>query len=200
MTTNTASTTITSAIFDPTKMKFQVALLSLVATGAFCSPTASSAELATTEECGELGVMEWNQAELPEGTDVSTLRKCKKHPSELGITSPLYDASVGEVNLTSPAKRGELIAKAAEIEKRGDCATGGRGTGFDYDYGCDNGWCWRNCDGPFLNWPKTWCWLAYESGNGGWTPCGRWQDCEWSYNNKAAKCGKGDCKACGCGC
>jgi hypothetical protein len=183
-------------------MKFSLALLSLAATRALCSPTASPAELAVIEECGELGVMEWNQADLPEGTDISTLRKCKKHPSELGITSPQYNATIEESDLTSAAKRGELIATDAELEKRGQCTTGGRGHGLDYDYGCDNGWCWRNCDGPFWQTGerKTWCWLAYESGAGGWTPCGRWQDCEWSYNNKAAKCGKGDCKACGCGC
>ena len=185
-------------------MQILFTFLGLAAVRALCSPTTSLAELAVAEECGELGVMEWNQAELPEGTDISTLRKCKKHPSELGIASPLYDLSVGEADLTSPVEHGELIAEVAEITKRGTCAQGGRGWGPEYDYGCDNGWCWRNCDGPFLVLPqapkKSWCWLAYESGNGGWTPCGRWQDCEWSYNNKAAKCSKGNCKACGCGC
>jgi hypothetical protein len=183
-------------------MKFLFALLSLAATRVLCSPTTSLAELAI-KECGELGVMEWNQAELPEGTDISTLRKCKKHPSEVGITSSQYNPDIGEADLTSPAKRGELIAEVAEITKRDHClVSGGRGTGFDYDYGCDNGWCWRNCDGPFWSSieKKTWCWLAYNDGNGDWTPCGRWQDCEWSYNNKGSKCGKGDCKACGCGC
>lgn len=175
-----------------------------------CSPTITTAELATfklaaIEECDELGVMDWNLAELPEDTNVSSLRKCKTHPSELGIVSSKYDLDAEEANLTSPVKRGEL-AEHSELIKRGICTQGGRGHGIDYDYGCENGWCWRNCDGPFggvvldPTSTKTWCWLAYESGNGDWTPCGRWQDCEWSYNNKAAKCGKGNCNACGCGC
>ncbi|EUC43040.1 hypothetical protein COCMIDRAFT_101862 [Bipolaris oryzae ATCC 44560] len=183
-------------------MKLLSILLGLAATGALCSPTTSAVE-ATVEDCGELGVMEWDPASLPEGTDVSALRKCKKHPSELGIVSPLYDPA-SETEVTNSSKRGELLDEVAALDKRGVCSKGGRGSGYDYDYGCDKGWCWRNCDGPFVNadvgLKKTWCWLAYESGNGGWTPCGRWQDCEWSYNNKAAKCGKGDCKACGCGC
>ncbi|EUC33609.1 hypothetical protein COCVIDRAFT_23019 [Bipolaris victoriae FI3] len=183
-------------------MKLLSILLGLAATGALCSPTAEAVE-ATVEDCGELGVMEWDPATLPEGTDISALRKCKKHPSELGIASPLYDPA-SETEVTNSSKRGDLLDEVAAIAKRGVCSKGGRGSGYDYDYGCDKGWCWRNCDGPFVNadvgLKKTWCWLAYESGNGGWTPCGRWQDCEWSYNNKAAKCGKGDCKACGCGC
>lgn len=182
-------------------MRFLFVLLSLAATRALCSPTATTTET-TTEECGELGVMEWDQANLPEGTDVSALRKCKKHPAELGIVSSLYNPDE-EADTTSSTKQEDPI-EVASIAKRGLCPKGGRGTGWDYDYGCDKGWCWRNCNGPFISEnplsKKTWCWLAYESGNGGWTPCGRWQDCEWSYNNKAAKCGKGDCKACGCGC
>jgi hypothetical protein len=183
-------------------MKFLSVLFALAATRALCSPTASPAEF-TAEECGELGVMDWDPANLPEGTDVSALRKCKKHPAELGVASSLYDPST-ETDLISSVKRGELVEEAAGLDKREICLEGGRGMGFDYDYGCDKGWCWRNCNGPFVSTnpaaPKPWCWLAYEGGNGGWTPCGRWQDCEWSYNNKNAKCGKGDCKACGCGC
>ncbi|KAJ5037622.1 victoriocin [Bipolaris maydis] len=140
-------------------MKLLSILLGLAATGALCSPTTSAVE-ATAEDCGELGVMEWDTANLPEGTDVSALR------------NPLYDPT-SETEVANSSKRGELLDEVAALAKRGVCSKGGRGSGYDYDYGCDNGWCWRNCDGPF--------------GNGGWTPCGRWQDCEWSYNNKAAK-------------
>ncbi|KAH6616271.1 victoriocin [Boeremia exigua] len=159
-------------------MKFSLALLSLVATKALCSPTAQSADLAAIEN-----------------SDV--------HPAELGIYSPLYDPTQDEANLTSSAGQGELLTEVAKIAARGTCSSGGRGGGTDYDYGCDKGWCWRNCGGPFydvFDKGKSWCWLKYESGNGGWTPCGRWQDCEWSYNNKQAYCAKGDCPSCGCGC
>ncbi|RMI99083.1 hypothetical protein CDV36_016058 [Fusarium kuroshium] len=99
-----------------------------------------------------------------------------------------------------------LVVEGEGLGKRYDCTNGGRGRGADYDYGCDKGWCWRNCDvnvrwaGGLAGQPKPWCWLAYDGGKGGYTPCGRWQDCEWSYNNKNAKCKKGNCKACGCGC
>ncbi|CAM1508007.1 Fc.00g048550.m01.CDS01 [Cosmosporella sp. VM-42] len=196
-------------------MKLLVALLGLIATPALCTPLeadgavihAERAAIAT--ECGALGVMEWNLEDLPEGTNATALRKCKEHPLSLGISSPLknpaekaknLDSSIGkEVSLETPAERDESL-----IEKRQRCATGGgRGHGADYDYGCDNGWCWRNCNvesSIIVLDKKPWCWLAYEGGHGGWTPCGRWQDCEWSYNNKNAKCGKGNCKACGCGC
>jgi hypothetical protein len=190
-----------------------IALFSLGATAALCSPTVNkraddltALKLAAVEKCGDLGVMDWKLSELPKDVDISTLRKCKKHPSELGITSSEYDPEATAANLTSPVKRGELIelTELTELDKRKVCADGGRGTGVDYDYGCVKGWCWRNCDGPFLPLPprltKSWCWLAYDGGNGDWTPCGGWADCEWSYNNKNAKCAKGDCKSCGCGC
>ena len=190
-------------------MKLLVSLLGLIATPALCTPIGAD-RAAVEAECGALGVMEWDLKDLPEGTDTAALRKCKKHPSELGIGSPLrngaeidenLDSSVGKkVSLESLAKREESL-----FDKREVCPVGqGRGSGWDYDYGCDNGWCWRNCNAEinFLYpWNgKPWCWLAYEGGWGGWTPCGRWQDCEWSYNNANAKCGKGDCAACGCGC
>ncbi|KAI9172852.1 hypothetical protein HJFPF1_02366 [Paramyrothecium foliicola] len=180
-------------------MKFSLSLLGLVAP-ALCSPTvALLADRAAVEaECGELGVMDWNLEGPSANTDISALRKCKKHPSELGIASPAYNPDIEENDLESISVRSDIRLFHRQTPS---CEEGGRGKGHDYDYGCDKGWCWRNCGGPFgLTYNKPWCWLAYEGGKGGWTPCGGWKDCEWSYNNKNAKCAKGNCKACGCGC
>lgn len=132
----------------------------------------------------------------------------REHPALRGEVSPLYNPNARPEDLISPPNRGVTTTDddtdTGTLEKRGSCPVygEGRGNGVDYDYGCDKGWCWRNCNGPFLD-PtkkKSWCWLAYEGGWGPWTPCGGWYDCEWSYNNVDAKCGKGDCGACGCSC
>ncbi|EMD61770.1 hypothetical protein COCSADRAFT_38606 [Bipolaris sorokiniana ND90Pr] len=182
-------------------MRLSSVLLSLAATGALCSPTASVAD-PTAEKCAELEALGQDQGNPLSESDATALRKCGKHPAELGLVSSLYNPDE-KANLTSPANRGKLLDELTGLQKRAYCQDGGRGHGWDYDYGCTNGWCWRNCEGPFngaLEFRKTWCWLAYEAGSGGWTPCGRWQDCEWSYNNKNAKCAKGNCKSCGCGC
>uniref|UniRef100_A0A8H7K1K7 Uncharacterized protein n=1 Tax=Bionectria ochroleuca TaxID=29856 RepID=A0A8H7K1K7_BIOOC len=205
-------------------MRPSLVLIGLIAAPALCTPL--DADLAAAEaECGPLGVQEWDLNDLPEGTDVNALRKCREHPADLDIGSSLEDSSAtpellesstGEefnpdeiLEDTSPRESTGLEAR--QKWSGGEFCPGstGRGTGADYDYGCTKGWCWRNCNvhleqvlQPWHH--KPWCWLAYNGGNGKWTPCGRWQDCEWSYNNKNAKCGKAQkgksCKACGCGC
>lgn len=188
-------------------MKLSLALLGLTATQTLCTPTTvQPGRAAVQAECGALGVMEWN--DLPENTDRTALRNCKKHPSELRIASPAYkpdeDAKNLESNNSTPNDSRQSRRNTGLETREYICDAGGRGQGPDYDYGCIKGWCWRNCNGPWL--PdlyvvkKEWCWLAYEGGKGGWTPCGGWKDCEWSYNNRHAKCAKGNCKSCGCGC
>ncbi|UPK95931.1 hypothetical protein LCI18_006866 [Fusarium solani-melongenae] len=150
--------------------------------------------------------MEWKLSDLPEGTKIAALRKCREHPASFGILSSLANPGDSSEDLKRFANHQSLVSEGGSLTKRYDCTNGGHGRGADYDYGCNGGWCWRNCDvnvgwpGGLAGQPKPWCWLAYDGGKGGWTPCGRWQDCEWSYNNKDAKCGKGNCKACGCGC
>ncbi|KAH6879553.1 victoriocin [Thelonectria olida] len=197
-------------------MKLSIALVGLTATQALCNPASNEASrrAALEAECGDLGVMKWNPEDLPAGTDISKLPKCKVHPYSLGINSTSYNPDEKAEDLESsssaqhPAgqqKRGKGHASprwspGCNGGHDGEGGGGGRGNGLDYDYGCSGGWCWRNCGGPFTAWPKPWCWLAYEGGKGGWTPCGGWKDCEWSYNNKNAKCAKGNCKACGCAC
>lgn len=166
-------------------MQLSITLLCVLATRALCTTIET--------ECGVLDVKN-----IPEGTDLTALKSCQEHPISLGISSSLENPNETPENLESS------IGKRSSddgLTKRNSCPRG-RGNGPDYDYGCDKGWCWRNCNKPPGVWdtPKPWCWLKYEGGNGGWTPCGRWQDCEWSYNNKNAKCAKGNCKSCGCGC
>ncbi|KAF4447188.1 hypothetical protein F53441_9235 [Fusarium austroafricanum] len=162
-------------------MKLSAPLLSLAAVQAICNAIPSNNADAACIESPE---------------------NCLKHPTELGIKSSLYDPQ-GE------KESAEGDQSPAGISRRDPnqavCPLGkGRGNGLDYDYGCTDGWCWRNCGGPFPLFAerKPWCWLKYESGKGGWTPCGRWQDCEWSYNNKQAYCAKKKkgCGECGCGC
>lgn len=161
-------------------MKLSLALLGLAATHTICTPAAVKPERAAVE--GEV------------------------HPYSLGITSPLYDPSAKKEDLESSPKKPDTRQSrrdAGLVERAAVCDAGGRGNGIDYDYGCTGGWCWRNCNGPWHDpfaFKKEWCWLKYSGGNGGWTPCGGWKDCEWSYNNKNAKCAKGNCKSCGCGC
>jgi hypothetical protein len=162
-------------------MKLSITLLSLAAVQVTCSAiqpnTADEACLDSPEDC-------------------------LKHPTELGIKSSLYDPK-GETD--SSAESAESHARLAPRKEEDVCPSpGGRGSGLEYDYGCVEGWCWRNCNGPFSFFAdrKTWCWLKYEAGNGGWTPCGRWQDCKYSYDKKNAKCAKKKkgCGECGCGC
>lgn len=72
------------------------------------------------EECGVLGVMEWNWEELPADVDRSNLRKCKEHPIEL----------------TTPNKRDTSLTERACLPD----------PTAEYQ-GCDNGYCWSSCQG-----------------------------------------------------
>lgn len=166
-------------------MKLSVTLLSLAAAHVSCSAVhPSDAEKACFE----------------------TPENCLQHPTELGIKSSLYDSSQGETE-SSADTANDGTGLSPRQDDRVMCPPGkGRGQNMDYDYGCDEGWCWRNCRTgrtfPLGAISKPWCWLKYEAGVGGWTPCGRWQDCKYSYDKKNAKCAKKKkgCGECGCGC
>lgn len=120
-------------------------------------------------------------------------------PTGNPVTEELY-ADLG-ADAALPETSENPLAILGNLEKRA-C----RSRASDTQWGCDKGWCWRtNCGDAEHDLKKRgtgqWCWLAYEGGHGGWTPCGRWQDCKWSWDNKNAKCGIGkNCGACGCGC
>jgi hypothetical protein len=68
------------------------------------------------------------------------------------ITSPLENPDASPVDLDSSYGKSEELETSPNeergLEKRYSCPDGsGRGRGqFEYDYGCDKGWCWRNCD------------------------------------------------------
>ena len=58
-----------------------------------------------------------------------------------------------------------------------------------------DGWCYMNCD---VN--GEWCWMAENRGKGAWTSCKSHNDCVTAYFKRAAFCGVGGCKDCGCSC
>lgn len=91
-------------------MKFNiVALLALNAAGVFASPAAK-------DTCGDLGVMDVDLSNLPEGVDPSNIRACANHPSSQRPES----------------QENSLLAK--------------RECWFGKQYGCSkDGWCYKTC-------------------------------------------------------
>lgn len=197
-------------------MKFPIALIGLLATHVLSTPLeAVKVDKATIKECGVLGVQQWDRKQLTKAESLANgakIRLCNEHPAEHGIKSPTYDPNVKPEDLDSSIGKEDVGTSPVEktgLEKRYPCYSGGRGHGNDYDYGCDNGWCWRNCDVNFLEpgglfgTTKPWCWLAGGGGWGAWSTCTVWQDCKNLYDYHDAKCGNGpvnSCKACGCSC
>src|SRR5947207_513870 len=59
-----------------------LSFIGLLATSAIASPASAeaAAEAALAAECGSLGVMKYDMAELPEGVDPSGIRRCAEHP------------------------------------------------------------------------------------------------------------------------
>lgn len=101
-------------------MKPSTSLISFITTQVLCilAKAHIDADRAALEaECGGLGVMEWNLDELPQGTNITNLRKCREHPTTIA-EQRLY------------------------LHKR-SC----RSKDEDTQYGCADGWCWKtNCD------------------------------------------------------
>lgn len=81
-------------------MKLSIILL-LAATRALCTPVQEPSRAALKAECGDLGVMDWDDNAVPSEISTNNLRHCQKHPSELGITSPLVDPNAPPENLDS---------------------------------------------------------------------------------------------------
>lgn len=158
-------------------MKFSIALIGFFATQILCAPDGS------------------NQA------------PAKQHRALMGIASPLHNRTERPEKIESTpnnnnnAKPVHLLPPG--VSGKHGCRVGGRGHGYDHDYGCDQGWCWTNCAGPFILPPertKPWCWLAYKGGTGDWVPCKRWSNCEYAHLLENAKCSRGNGKPGGCGC
>ena len=162
-------------------MKFQtLTLLAFQATtilSAAVSPRDSSSDAA---ECGDLGVMDWSNIDLPKDVDRTKLRKCKEHPRFQEALTSRNDNPADKI-----------------FEKRA-CYYG------NY-VGCDNGWCWQRCNvATSAEAAKgNWCWMAWNNGAGDWVSCkaeNNYSDCVSAMFTYKTDCGKGDCKSCGCGC
>lgn len=150
------------------KMKLSATFLALMAcqaVGVFSIPSDADAA-----QCGALGVMDWNQADIPENVSRDELRKCREHPTD----AKHLEARKGFKPKPKPKKGG------------GSCVDKG-------SWGCHDGYCWEECHGG------KWCWLAYTDGRGDWISCKKKSDCTGKHMSRA-KCGVGSCKACGCGC
>ncbi|KAL6858135.1 hypothetical protein ACO1O0_005588 [Amphichorda felina] len=112
-------------------MKFTiVTLLALNAAGVFASPAAK-------DVCGDLGVMEVDLSNLPEGVDPTKIRTCADHPSKL--------SSENEENSPLLAKRDCWYGKTPGCSKDGWCykSCGDAGSGQ---------WCWAAENGGLGDW------------------------------------------------
>lgn len=83
------------------------------------------------------------------------------------------------------------------LETRAECW-------FGKSVGCSkSGFCWKTCPGSRAG---TWCWLAWDGGNGDWLSCKGDPNAGQRYCERMAadtsqfKCGRGSCNACGCKC
>lgn len=157
-------------------MKFTITLIGLIATqaiGTLSMPTLGSDE---PEDCGSLGLAEWDLDNLPEGVDATKLRTCKEHPRAL--MSPRKD----DANLNVLQERACYIG--------------------NLNYGCSGGYCWKKCSPPGIHGPPVgeWCWMAWNQGYGYWQKCTDERECYNAIVLNAADCGAGSCSDCGCGC
>ncbi|RSL43488.1 hypothetical protein CEP51_016356 [Fusarium floridanum] len=122
-------------------------------------------------ECGELGVMDWTNVEIPDTVNRTNLRTCKEHPATL-TTIKERDNILQERRCIPPGKKQK--------------------------WGCDQetGYCWMNCGKVKKG---EWCWEAFEYGIGAWSNCKTDLDC-FRNTERGARCSIGDCESCGCGC
>ncbi|KAI1416863.1 hypothetical protein F5Y13DRAFT_204254 [Hypoxylon sp. FL1857] len=158
-------------------MRFNVsiALLAAQATGIFAAG-ASTASQATAAECGDLGVMKYDQAELPHDVQASDVRKCANHPLKG------HERAKGQGSL-APKNAADSSHDNATIAQPRDCS-------YDAPYGCYEGYCWKACGDP-----GEWCWTARKAGFGSWYKCDTYKDC----GTLTYACGK-HCDSCGCSC
>ena len=129
------------------------------------------------EECGDLGVMDFDVKDLPEGVKPEDVRKCRDHPN----------------SLSSPNNHTNILAQSS----RNSCYFGKQAIG------CSNLYCWAKCssNGQSVDDKGEWCWLAGGGGFGPWQGCQTDLDCLKTQDSTG--CGVETwwpCPACGCGC
>ena len=97
-----------------------IGFLALQATGILAAAASKDAA-----DCGELGVLDWSQVNIPTDVDHNDLRKCRDHPETL---------------TTRNENKGSNL-----LQKR-ECWDG-------KSFGCSNtGWCWMRCGGTKWCW------------------------------------------------
>lgn len=175
-------------------MKLPITIISMVALSAALTLTQRAAEENLVAECGDLGVMTVDPADLPVGVAPSDVRKCLDHP--LGRNRPVKGASLAPLDDVDDSFYDDMVDEdTSPVETRADGlgALRERGCKKEAPYGCAGGYCWKACGNMNIG---EWCWTAKKGGIGGWIQCTRWQDC----GTKTYACGKGGCLSCGCSC
>jgi hypothetical protein len=196
-------------------MKLRAALISMVMLALSSAltvpaPRAAEGEGDPAAECGALGVMTFDPADLPEGVLPSDVRKCRDHP--LGRNRHLESASLAPPNAMRGSFGNSTSDRASdtdaeidtdttrvEVEARSeldlDLAAGTREQAaceWKAEYGCSvGGYCWKTC-GP----KGQWCWTASKGGIGSWTKCKTWRDC----GTHTYFCARGLGPSSGCSC
>ncbi|KAI1208430.1 uncharacterized protein F4807DRAFT_461757 [Annulohypoxylon truncatum] len=152
-------------------MKLNIAAI-LLAAHACHVLAATTSNPAAAEECGDLGIMEYDEVNLPQGMTPSDVRKCAKHP--LGDTRIIVEGSLAPGGV--PQENSIIIQP--------------RRCSWDAPYGCAHSYCWKAC-GQL----GEWCWMAEGDGTGPWVQCDTYKD-----YSILSRYGKGCGKNYGCGC
>ncbi|PLB47061.1 hypothetical protein P170DRAFT_438773 [Aspergillus steynii IBT 23096] len=173
-------------------MKLPITILSMLALSSALTLTPKGDPVV---ECGDLGVMTVDPADLPAGVAPSDVRKCLDHP--LGRNRHVKGASLAPLDAVDASfYNGTGDTDTSPVEARVDGLDGAlekRACYKDAPYGCSGGYCWKACGD--MN-KGEWCWTAAKDGLGAWMKCSTWQHC----GTTSYACGKGGCQACGCGC
>jgi hypothetical protein len=182
-------------------MKLRTALISMVmlALSSALSIAPRAAEGDPAAECGALGVMTFDPADLPEGVLPSDVRKCRDHP--LGRNRHDKDASLAPLDAVrmdssfyngtdSDTDRGTSpVGGSSDLDL--DTSDDKQACYYDAPYGCTRGNCWKACGDK-----GQWCWTATKLGMGSWDKCKTWKDC----GTHTFSCSRGLGPSSGCGC
>lgn len=153
-------------------MKFTTAIVALLAAHAQAGVAPAAAV-----NCGQLGVMQYDEAALPTNVDAGEVRTCAEHPLALSLNPDLLKAPV-------------------TLDGSGDSALVRRACVKSPDYGCTKGYCWKQCIGG-----GRWCWTAWNNGFGNWQTCSQDSQCKPQAQAECGESASGkECKQCGCSC
>ncbi|KAF6831569.1 hypothetical protein CMUS01_07305 [Colletotrichum musicola] len=153
-------------------MKFATVIAALLAAHVQAGVAPSAAV-----ECGDLGIMDYDEAALPAGVVISEIRTCAEHPLALSPNVAHLDTPAGP-------------------DGTGDSPLERRACWYGRDYGCTDGYCWKKCIGD-----GRWCWTAWNKGWGNWQTCSADNQCKPTNEAGCGESNNGkECKKCGCSC